>query len=128
MDSGGKKPAASDPNSKTIGIDFDTIQKAVPESTPGAPGKPGLAIVWLLHEKMHIDQDLPTNPCNEITITVVVAAWHCEFICTIQAAGGGPLDALCKLYRHVKYKYKEYKQQYTDCAGPSEIPGCNCCN
>jgi hypothetical protein len=68
IDTSGAAPAAGDPNTRQIGIDYKKFEEAVPESTPGAPGKPGMVCVLLIHEYTHIKDNLSQSPCNEIKI------------------------------------------------------------
>jgi hypothetical protein len=135
----GAAPAAASGDGTKIGIDFDRLQEVVPPATPGAPGHPGLLVILLFHELGHVHHELGhvhhgwgRSFCDEVGLTVQVAQKHWQFICDIQAAGGGPLDALCKMYEHIRGKVNDpatraeiTKQGCAGSTGP--IPACECC-
>ncbi|MEQ8765797.1 MAG: hypothetical protein RL885_17875 [Planctomycetota bacterium] len=100
----GSLPAASSRDGKHIGIDFAPVGEVIPPSTPGAPGHPGLVVMLIFHELQHLHHGWGDSFCQEVELTVHVSSYHCDFIRAIRSQGGGPLDALCKMYDHVRSK------------------------
>ena len=130
-DLSGNLPAASSGDGTTIGIDFDRLEAVVPPDTPGAPGHPGCVVILVFHELQHLRHGWGRGFCAEVGITVYTATKHCEFICWISDEGGGPLDALCLMYAHVKQTMNDAGMQSkinaAGCSGSTTIPDCGCC-
>ena len=111
-----------------IGVDFDQIENAVPPETPGAPGKPGLLAVVLLHELKHVSS-LNHSWQDEFRIQSETAGFNCQLVCDIVSVGGGPTDSLCLLYSTVRASYAiAFSAHCAGCTGiPSTLPPCECC-
>jgi hypothetical protein len=140
IEGAGNTPATSDPSGNRIGIDFGNLAALVPEDTPGAPGLPGLLVVLIYHELVHLIGAHGGDWCGELQGIKAVAQKHCEFICFIQSHGGGPLDALCLLYAQVRKIFNcattpdgEESKVHAARAGcgmsgsGNDIPPCGCC-
>jgi len=135
----GNSPAVTSADGNTIGIDFDRLEAVVPPSTPGAAGHPGLLVVLIYHELQHRDHGwgscqtgTPNDLCCEHGITAATAQAHCAFITFIVDNGGGPIDALCRMYAHVMAKYNASVASgaTSHCTGsgpPTSIPPCPAC-
>jgi len=127
----GNAPGISTQDGLHIGIDFARLEAVVPPGTPGAPGHPGLAIVVMYHEILHFRHALPQTFCGELTTAILTCSMQCNFITTIHDDGGGPLDALCMMYQHVRNLVNESGFQEAaanaGCLGTTTIPPCGLC-
>ena len=126
----GNLPSAFDPNTNTLGIDFDRLNEVVPPNTPGAPGHPGTVAVCMFHELQHARHGWGRGTCDEFALTAYVASQECALICFMLTNGLGPLDALCLQYSHVQDVFndpaQQSKMQEEGCAD-TQIPPCGCC-
>ncbi len=103
-DLAGSIPAASSGDGKHIGIDFARVRDVIPATTPGAPGHPGLVVILIFHELQHTQHGWGDSFCQEVELTAHVAGYHCDFIRWLAQYDGGPLDAICMVYEHVRSK------------------------
>lgn len=129
----GNIPAAMSANGTVLGIDFARLEAVVPPGTPGAPGYPGCVLILVFHELQHAHHGWGKDFCSEVGNTIYTATKHCEFICWIQTNGGGPLDALCLMYAHVRSlangadMQAQIDQHGCVCTPSCTIPPCGCC-
>lgn len=128
-DVGGNAPGAADPDSKTIFIDFERIEDVVSGNTPGAPGHPGLVVIVLFHKLAHVVHGWGGDPCTELELAAYVAGKQCEFICFLDENEGGPLDAQCTFYNHVKDVVNGFvgNALRQHCGSSTTIPECPKC-